>query len=699
MKRISVFLIILLLAVTAPLVASAESQSGGRSLGGGRYEYVHPFSSDHIMNGLFSQEKEYFNLGNWGVHSVTLELAYALSPLLQNKTAELTLYINDEPFHSAILEKNDGSRGAVTFSVPVEALYNDSINAITIEIYSRSSADYCIDDATSANWVNFYKESKLMVEYTPQNQCNTIQEFYNCFTALESLDNGWSGIYLNPSPSEADLTLAANVAYGVSANAVLFYDNVDIGYVQSVNDIRKNRYAIYVSEYAGLNETVREALSPEQRRNAEETAVLALVKLGGADLLVLTGSDAASYEKLGKIISNQSLMPQLAGRTKQVMSDENYLSPAWDITQYIPLTNSGDYLRGVFEQNVVYYINYPASRQITASSEISLDFRYSENLDFDRSLVTVYINEHPIGSKKLSLEKAGDDHLLLNFPAENIHANGVFTVRISFNLEMGADWCRETPDEIPWAYVIKTSMLKLAMMDLPYADFANYPSPFLRDGRANGTLVLLPQDPGIEDLKAMHGVMLTLGRYAKDNRGRLQVASFGGAVDLTASNIIAIGQSSQNAILSENAKSFLFQFSENNETLLSNEQMSIETVYGKELGVGQMILSPYSDQVNMLLVVTGATPEAMLRAARMLSTESGLWKLQGDAFIVDAKGEYRTFLHNKDRSEYEMPVNKSGVTVQDMTTLIGVTLLLVLLFVLGLLLVVNKYRRPRHDED
>ena len=235
---------------------------------------------------------------------------------------------------------------------------------------------------------------------------------------------------------------------------------------------------------------------------------------------MVTGNDGAGLDKAAAELSNATTMHQLGGTVKLIGADEDVYVRKEGVMQYTPLTTTGTYLDGPFRQKYDYYINFDDNRQLAYGSELELYFRYSENLDFDRSLVSVYVNDVPVGSQKLSQAKADDDSLVLDIPTD-IEVTGSFTLTVAFDLEIKDLWCTLRQSETPWAYITSDSTLKLNSVEVPYYLFENYPYPFISGGEFNDLVMVIPDSNTDIDLYLMGDFMLTLGQFLKYNTGEI----------------------------------------------------------------------------------------------------------------------------------------------------------------------------------
>lgn len=662
----------------------------------GALRHRRQFSADYYLKGLFSQCYEYFYTGEWEISSAKLNLVYSATPLLVADSSDFTVSLNDEPVYSGRVPAADGMRHEVMIELPVESILTGGANAIKVELYVRSGANACVDDVSASTWFNVFRESEIELIYTPTATCDNIAEFYDCFMSIEALENDLSGILIPQKANAQELSAAAGAAAGAANLAVLFYNELPLKRVRSLAEITKYRYALYISAYENLLGEVRSALSAYQRAQAQKGAVMALLKMENSNILVLTGKNALAGG--GVMLSNPDYMRQITKAFKEVDEEGETIMPHRNVEQYIELT-TGAQVKGNFRQSAVFHVEYPMNRKLSHASEISLDFRYSENLDFDRALVTVYIDEVPIGSKKLTKEGALGDTLRFYFP-EDLDITGSFSVRVAFDLDAGERWCMLTPDQMPWAYISDTSMLKLSSVDDAAFVFENYPSPFLRDGSFNNVVMLLPDAPRDADLDAMHGIMLTLGRFLKDNRGSLRVAFYSEPGALDEANIIAIGRAGENGMIAAHQKLLPFKFSPDGNLLLSNERMLIESAYGQSAGVCQLIPSPYSQYAQAILIVSGVTDEAVRYAAEYLEDKDLLWQLSGNAYVA-APDEDPVCFSFELTEEYAAPISErtdNGLNRTNSTTFIVIAVSIVILCAVALtMLIIKRKGGGRHE--
>jgi hypothetical protein len=683
-------------AATDGLVVQSTvlSQTDQNLVGQGNAPYIHEesFESDQSLTGLFSQTVRYFQAGEWDIRGATLKLHYDVSQLADNTVSSLTFTLNNTMFFSVRpTPSSNGRTQELLIPIPVEQIKAGQ-NELTIEAYIRTQDRLpCVDDVSLANWLQIFGDSTFSISYFPNQPCNTLADCYEQFTSIDALENRQSAVLVRDGATDIELTAATLALAGLSGQAKMAYENIALKSLPDEKTLFSGKYRVFISRYDVLMSGVKERLSDEQRQAAEQDAIMVLLKSDkGSNVLLITGNNDQALINAGTLLGNAGYMTQAHTPWRRVTADENMLMQKAEIMQYRQLTESGSYVDGLFRQSISYYIDLPANRMLSASSQVSLSMRYSENLDFNRSLVTVYVNDKPIGSKKLEKEKAQGDTVRLDIPAD-LMVKGNFSVRVSFDLEMQDAWCTLNQGQQPWAYVTNESMLKLVPVDFDGIIFEGYPGPFVKDGRFNNVVVVLPDSPGTADLEALRQITLTFGQFLKDNTGVLRVAYMSDVGDLKQSNVIAIGRLEKNLIVQQINNMMFFQFSPQGTTIHSNEKMTIDPNYGTILGTVQLLNSPYSEQKRALMVVTGVSDNAMLRGVKYIGLTDNLWKLYGDGYVADGADVF-PFRFKADNAKRESLIEQLA-TRGDIHELVLVVGLALLLIVISAVMLIRKYGR------
>ncbi|MDD4076155.1 MAG: cellulose biosynthesis cyclic di-GMP-binding regulatory protein BcsB [Eubacteriales bacterium] len=659
--------------------------------GNGEDVYEVGFSAEHNLTGLFSSFSESFHIGTWEVHEAELTLCFSPTPLARLEVSDFTLSLNDVRFYSARLPESTGQIFEVKIPVPAY-LFNEGLNVLRMETYIRTNdGDPCEEDISDASWMTVLKDSSLTIRYTPVAQIQSVADCYRQFTSIDALDNELSAVCLPTAASNMELTAAGYILTGVAANATIDYNSIQLLEADSVDALRGMKYVFYVAEYARLLPQLASRLSEEQKQAAREGGVIALVELApDCHVLVVTAEDPAALLNSARLFGNAAYMGQNLFTWRKVSATEDVTFDWSTETPLYAFTDTGTYLHGPFRQSMDYYIVNGADQMLSAGSEVSLQFRYSENLDFTRSLLTAYINDIPIGSTRLSRERAGGDMVRFDIPAD-IDVTGNFVLRVAFDLEIQDLICTIRMDNMPWAFVSPDSYVKIVSEPSPYLLFDYYPAPFVNNGVLNDLAVVIPDEPSETDLSVFADVLLTFGRYQKDNSGSLVVYHSAALGDISQKNVVSIGALSKNFIAQQINDRLYFRFSPGGTTLLSNEKMQIEPNYGALLGTGQILYSPYSGENDALLLITGTTDETIAKAATYLGDVDHVWQIAGDAFVTD--GETVAYYRFKEDNSKTRSLWEQFKARKDLLVLTGIGLVIVVAMAITSIVLVARKKR------
>lgn len=185
----------------------------------------------------------------------------------------------------------------------------------------------------------------------------------------------------------------------------------------------------------------------------DQEAVAKIVYQNNKHYLIVTSKDSDLLIKASRYLANQELMKE---------SDQDQVTITNNTQTFTAgVKNDGDYqltqqnvqLVGAGHQEATFFVNLPVNLTNASGSVIKLDIRYAKNLNFNRSLVTVYINNTAIGSQRLKANDADDDSLTVKVPAD-LALNGQFVVRVAFDLvQSGANNTVQSDGQTPWACV------------------------------------------------------------------------------------------------------------------------------------------------------------------------------------------------------------------------------------------------------
>ena len=659
----------------------------------GDYISTLPFVSNHYMVGLFSTINEGFYTGEWNIKDAQLSLSFSTTQLVSEVLSDITISINGVRFYSERVPVTDGNRRELTVKIPIEHI-SEGYNYISIEGYIRTYDGLpCVDDVTTANWMNIFNESFIEISYVPMQPCSNIDEFYSCFTSVEALENNQSAVIVPTGYDNDEIDAAFTILAGISRQATKNYNNIDLLAADKLTNVKDKKYVMYIAKPENLPEELAQAINVNGEVQGPDGGIFLIA--GEVNTLIVIGESLTALDRTAVMLSDPVTMNQLKGVTKIIKEDEDIYIRKEGVEQYTQITEKGTYLDGPFRQKVDYYINFANNRKLTYGSEVELYFRYSDNLDFDRSLITVYVNNVPIGSQKLSDGKTEGDGVVFDIPTD-IEVTGSFSVTVAFDLEIKDLWCTLRQSETPWAYISNESMLKLNSIEMPYFLFDNYPYPFISEGEFNDLAVIIPESNTDLDLNLMGDFMLTLGQYLKYNTGELSVARASSTGDLDDKNVITVGTYLNNQFIAGLNDDLFFRFYENGAGIMSNEKLYIEPSYSTALATAQIIQSPYSNSKNAILIMTSAKKEDIGNALKYFADTKELWNLYGDGFIADEDDIFRYRFKEENAKEEEAAATIFERT--DVMHLLYVSGAIFTVLIIALAFMLIRYRRKQDYE-
>jgi Bacterial cellulose synthase subunit. len=684
MAALAIALIVALLIPGAGTLSAAAAQV--------QKSYEAPMSETSLI-GTNAYAQQFFQVPDyWNVESASFRLDYKVSQLTINDLSVVTLKLNGKPFYTLRPGTETNKKVTRAIGLPLEYL-KSGVNELTIEgvIQTKTNADQmCIPAQDQGSWLQIFDSSGVEIKYGLKPVGASISDFSRHFSGMDTVHDGLAAVFV---PEEGDLNETEAAVYALSGLTGVSGDNSPIIPLlpYRADNVSNKPFGILVGLAKNLPPDVRAKLN---ETSLQDKALIQLIQNDTSSLLVATSDNEELLKKAGRFIGNSALMEQLQGSSKLVDEETEVNTPALNISRYFPLTDSGDKVTGPSHREKNYFITLPSNRAVAEASKLSLDFRYASNLDFDRSMVTVLVNNVPIGSKKLTAERAGGDNLELTIP-KNLGISGNFTITTAFDLEIKNAVCTGNQDQMPWAFVSKDSVLQLNTKDRTDMLFNNYPYPFLRDGSFNRVAVVLPQTRDNYTYAAISNLFNLMGQFATSNSGEIRFYTDDVAEsELKDRQIIAIGSYADNRYIRDNNDKLYFQYDGKGEGFQSNEKISIEEGYGKRVGTLQLIDSPYG-KGHGFLAVTGSSSEYVYLASKLVGNSANLYKIFGDGAMVDKDGQINAFRFKKEAAPQEPTVISQVIDRGDVVSFMIAIMLVLVLVLVSLVFLVRKHRKTK----
>lgn len=430
----------------------------------GEYYADFTFGGVQTLSGITTTLSLYANLPKYAKPvSAVLRLSYTASDLILTDISSLTYYMNGTPFGSSkIVARSDGAQTVLYVSVPVELL-TTGYNLLEILSYVRLTDDEgCRDDYNGANWVKIADTTCLRIYYEISDDADELYMYPYPFISLMNPDGAESVVAVSDAADEAELTAAMMLMAGMGNS------------LSAKNAMTLCRLSDAKSEnvlYVGLKKNTPEYLLSLLTQSVPATgALVQRATDGDTSYLLIVAEEEAALSEAAALLSDTSRVAQLhtsqtyvsVGEAQQyaLASETSGLTLAGQYT-IKDISGNGISFSGPFTQKMTIYLPVAKDYVLSSESRFSFDIRYSENLDFDRSLVTFYWGTNiPLYSHKLTKEGATGETLTFSVPADAIGEAGS-SITVVFDLEIKDLDCTVRSMNTPWAYIAANSSLYL----------------------------------------------------------------------------------------------------------------------------------------------------------------------------------------------------------------------------------------------
>ncbi len=683
---------------------NATASEFEKGTGAGDYNADFYFESGLVLHGILSSISRYVYIPDYcKVEEAILCFSYTASDLILEDHSSLTFYLNGTPFYSCYVKVEQNSPMVMYLRVPVE-LFQKEYNVLEVASYVRLTDDTgCTDDFNNANWIKVEDVSCLRIGYSLAEDSDQLNYYPFPFVSLEDPTGQGCAVAVSDEALGDELAAALMVMAGLGD---------DIG---ETNDITLTRLSDVKADhiiYFGLRETTpAELLSLLEEDVPSTGAVVKRVSKEEKEYLLVISNQGEALMEAARLLGDASRIKQVRSRRADVSvgeAEQYRLS-----SQLNDLVLEGQYSFKEFLGHGLSFvgpfhrestITLPVAKDYTLSSEskFTIKLRYSENLDFDRSLMSVYWGDSyvPLISRKLTKEGAAGETVTFTVPADLVGTYGQ-TLTIAFELEIKDMDCTPRQIRMPWAYVAEDSSVFLPQGEASSFHLGNWPAPFQRNGRLNDIMVIIPDEPMPEELALLGSTIAALGAGA-DPYGQMQVRRGSGltAVDVE-HNLVVVGYGKENAFLQQINDFLYFRFNQDMTAFESNDRQILTDAYAKNVGTVQLVKSPVNEAYAMLVVASPGR-EGIRELTEMMRSQKLRWGLTKEAVLVDRADKVVSyqFTTAQKASEQEAPsfIDVVASNKEPMIfALIGVGSMLLLL--IGTLIVLIRIRKRKKNEE
>lgn len=615
--------------------------------------------SDVNFKGVFSSHSMYFDIDKYvQAKSLESDVYFNVSQLIDDKkNATITFSINGTALYSSQVVYNP-SEETQNIKVPIPVtLIKEGMNEFKIDTYSRISDESCSDDVNNANWITLKGSSNISMGFNDKESTNNISEFTYPFIKVneENKYNATIVIPDNYKPGELSAALMLQAYFGkVNKNGDYSGSIIKYSAVQDDKDI------IYIGGINNLPEEIKSLYSGNSKENFNDCAIIKKENSPFNEnnkLMAVVSENGDMLTKAVKLLMNKDLVSQLNVDNFKV---DNNLKVDDDLSEeksnftFKELGLQEMQLKGPFRQSGSLGYTLPRNKVLSNGAKIKLFTRYSQNLDFNRSLLTVYVNGTPIGSKKLDKDKCNGDQLELPIP-KDIKMSNYMDIKIAFDLEQPNSNCQFRQEEMPWALVTGDSYIYIPSSKADFYKFDNYPQPFISNKQFNDVAVVVPENLSENEIEGISKLFSYIGRDVDYNNGTLKVVEEKNfSREFYNMNLIVYGTPEKNKVIKQLNSKLWFQYDKNFKSFVGNEKLYLTEPYASNISTFQFDISPYNKQ-RAILTLTSSKEDLLLKSLIFLSNSNQILKLSGDSVLIDGYGNIKTFKFKKEntKSTYE----------------------------------------------
>lgn len=663
------------------------------------------YESDYVLEGDYGDCLFYFQVPDyWEIENADGDFLISVSPMLVDVPATLTFSINEIPFYTQAVDYRSGEDQQISVPIPKDNLVK-GYNVLKVTGYARVyDEEGCIDERTDANWILIKKDSKVNVSYSLAEATYEIKDYPYPILSTENITGKGIQIVVPDEASSSELTAAAWIRMGLS-DKLKDQDEIRMVFDHSYN--QHHGSAIIVGRYDYLQDSCKELLIQQgiqESRLQEEAAVCMMETKEGRGVIIITSNKEEELVHAAQFLMDEDRISQETGSCIYVKRSDHDLEKKstvrnWEYTVAELSGNpDGIYLQGPFHQEQTVFLTNSTGHILGSTGSMDLHFRYSENLDFNRAVLTVLVNDVPVASKKLSKELAGNDTLSVELP-EDFIGKKITNITFAFELELPDTYCTPWGDDTPWAYLTGESTVFLPVGSSRLFDFEQLPYPFVGGSIFQEVSMVVADQMTAEELQLFGQVMGLYGQGALPYTD-LQVKRQSDITneELTDRHLMILGTFSDLPFLQDVKDELPFAIDTVNGRFLSNEQMLLSESYAKSIATMQMIPSVYNDE-RVMLIITSPDDKSLTNLSLLFRNLDAKNRLSGDTVVVDRNLGVRSFEYQLIAESMEKPTLRERVKTHQeslLFTLVASSGLILLLIAAVLILIRARAVRKRN---
>ncbi len=602
---------------------------------------------------------------NWEIlPASSVAVTFQHSPALLPERSSLNVLVNNRILRT--IELNDNNATPTTISIPVPPDILKDHNTLAFQVDQHYTYQ-CEDPFSSELWTTLLPETRLNLVYEPQPLRPNLAHFPYPF--FDDLGYGPTRVgFLLSQKNIADETLEAAGVVATLMGQHAGWRDVDTDVADSphadrnlvlIGTPKENVHIRNLKDKQPLSlDTAGNFLDPNSRKElpADYGIIEVLANPGHPEraILVISGNSPVGVRRAAHFLAQNPANKLMVGQYAIIEEQEpgpQHPFRLWDgfirhagETSFANMSLETLTARGITALPIYYNVrkmpdlSTPAEEKVTVRTVYS----YSSQLDPTQSKLEVLLNDKAMASVPLD-KRPGETQAVLKFevPAEDFYTYNDLQYKFHLFPEK-YDLCNFVTDVHIWGTVHNSSSVSVPgkitapLPDVGLLNDGAFPFALFQD--FSNLAFIMPPEPETADIKAMLSVATRFGRLSKSRTGiNLSAVRPQTLTDAIRNDhhLVVIGPPKRNPILKDfNAKMKLLV--EGGSAAL-REPLS-RLAYDPQQGIVEETLSPWND-TRVGLIVSGETPEAMKRAARLFDDDKWYSAIEpGNLLVVNEDG-------------------------------------------------------------
>ncbi len=664
----------------------------------GNLEYMYRVVNDIELRGINGESKWFFNVEKGlKVKDFTFNLFSRVNELIIMDISYFTVYMNDLPIKSMKM-KNDKNELLSSWQIEIPTdLIKEGYNELKVLSHSRITDNPCEDDKNIANWVIIDGNTNYVITYDSRIPSGDISDFPWPFISMLADDSKGVGVVVPDNYSDKEISAALTLIAHMKSDGI-FYDVPSTLVTTSDKSLLDFDSLIYIGNYQSVPQNLKSTIKNQEELYTENVHLYE--STFGNDkkpVLMIVSDQGEQLIEAVKALNNNDVKEQMVGNYIMLNSNLNATIKEEKAEEYIYLRDlgiNGIEVKGSNRQVANIGIRIPSNQMLANESNINLRLRYSDNLDYEKSMVSVYVNGIPVGSQKLDREKR-DLYSLTFYMPEALRRNTYYDVRIVFELiPSGIIDCERYLSSVPWAYIIEDSNYFFPKQERNLMLLNNLPFPFSRNDDLDSTIIIAPDHLKTEDYLIATKLAELAGIGIKNNKGTIELIK-GSTFNEKhhEKNLIIFGTPNENSVFKIINNSLWFQYNSQFNKVLSNEKMELLPETSTSATFFELKVSPYDDEKGMM-TITSLDKQSIIKAVDYLKDNKRGY-LTGDAAIISKSGNLSNIRFQKDDVDERPFIHTTEKLTKNTKNYIIFTGILVLFLIISLSFYAMKNRRRK----